>query len=73
MLWAFGIIILLVGILLVPNALYAFRQFLSNRNLVWLIVYMGFLILLGYLLVHITTRTVDLVQRAKEVYEEPGP
>lgn len=73
MLWIFGIVVLLVALLLVPNALYAFRQFLSNRNAVWLTTYMGFLILLAYLLVHITTRTVDLVQKAKEVYDEPGP
>ena len=73
MLWIFGIIVLLVAVLLIPNALYAFRQFLSNRNLVWLTTYMSFLILLAYLLVHVTTRTVDLVQKAKEVYEEPGP
>jgi hypothetical protein len=73
MLWTFGIIILLVALLLIPNALYAFRQFLSNRNIVWLMVYFGFLILLAYLLIHVTTRTMDLVQKAKEVYLEPGP
>lgn len=73
MLWIFGIIVLLVALLLIPNSLYAFRQFLSNRNRVWLTTYMSFLILLAYLLIHITTRTVDLVQRAKETYSEPGP
>ena len=73
MLWIFGIIALLVAVLLVPNALYAFRRFLSNRNLVWFSVYMSFLILLGYLMIHITSRTADLVIKAKEVYDEPGP
>ncbi len=64
---------MLVALLLIPNALYAFRRFLADRNLVWLSVYMGFLIFLAYLLIHVTTRTVDLVQKAKEVYEEPDP
>ena len=73
MLWAFGIIVLLTGVLLIPNALYAFKQFLANRNLVWMATYMGFLILLAYLLIHVTTRMADLVQSAKEAYMAPDP
>jgi hypothetical protein len=73
MLWAYGIVFLLVIALVIPNGLYAFRQYLANRNLVLLTVYFGFLMLLAYLLLHVTTRTAELVQTAKEVYEEPGP
>ncbi len=73
MLWIFGIVVVLVALLVVPNALYAFRQFLANRDLLWVTVYFGFLLLLGYLLLHMTTRTVELVQTAKEVYLAPDP
>jgi hypothetical protein len=73
MLWVYGIIVILVAILLIPNALYAFRKFLQDRNMLLLIIYFVFLILLAYLLLHVTTRMTELVQTAKEVYEEPGP
>ena len=73
MLWAFGIIVLLVAVLLIPNALYAFRRFLSNRNKVWFVTYMTFLILLAIILIHVATRTMTIVQNAKEVYLEPDP
>ena len=73
MLWGFGLIIALVALLLIPNALYAFRRFMSGRDRVWFLTYMTFLIALGFLLVHIATRTIDIVQRAKEVYLEPDP
>ena len=71
MLWIFGIVVFLVALLLIPNALYAFRQFLANRNLLWLSVYLGFLLLLAYLLLHVTSRTVELVQTAKETVLAP--
>jgi uncharacterized membrane protein len=71
MIWGFVIIVLLTGLLLIPNALYAFRQFLTNRNLVWLSVYFFFLLALGYLVLHLATRTVQIVQTAKEVLAEP--
>ena len=73
MIWGFGIIVILIGALLIPNALYAFRQFLANRNLLWLSVYAGFLGLLGFLLIHVTVRMTAIVQVAKEVYMEPDP
>ena len=73
MLWAYGIIVVLVAMLLIPNALYAFRKFLDDRNLLLLMTYFAFLLLLGYLLLHITKRTAELVQTAKDVYAEPGP
>jgi peptidoglycan/LPS O-acetylase OafA/YrhL len=72
-LWAFVVIAVLVAVLLVPNGVYAFRQFLAHRNLLWLTAYFFFLFLLGYLLLYVSRRTVELVQAAKEVYEEPGP
>jgi len=73
MLWVYGIVFILVLALVIPNGLYAFRQYLTNRNLMLLFTYFGFLVLLAFLLLHVTTRTAELVQTAKEVYEEPGP
>jgi hypothetical protein len=66
MIWAFAVIVVLIGILLIPNALYAFRKFLEDRNLVWIVAYMFFLFLLGYFLYLLTTRTVNTVLKAKE-------
>ncbi len=70
MLWIYGIIVLLVALLVIPNALYAFRKFLENRNLLLFLVYLGFLALLAYLLLHVSSRTAELVQTAKAVYTE---
>jgi hypothetical protein len=71
LLWSFVIIVVLTGLLLIPNALYAFRRFLVERNLVWLVVYLILLTSLGYLLLHVTRRTVELVQTAKEELNRP--
>ena len=69
----FVIIVVLTALLLVPNGLYAFRRFLAERNLLWLVVYFIFLTALGFLLVHVTRRTVEIVQTAQEVLAEPDP
>ena len=73
MLWVYGIVVVLVAILLIPNALYAFRKFLEYRNILLLALYFVILLLLGFLLLHMTRRTAELVQTAKEVSAEPGP
>ncbi len=72
MIWIFGVIVLLLAVLMIPNALYAFRKFLEDRNLLVFCVYLGFLVMLAYLVIHATTRLGDLVQTAKEVYTEPA-
>jgi hypothetical protein len=71
MIWVFPIIVVLLGMLLIPNALYAFRTFLADRNLVWLISYMVFLFLLGYFLYLLTTHTVDTILKAREIMAQP--
>jgi len=70
-LWPFVIIVVLTGLLLIPNGLYAFRRFLAERNLMWLAVYLIFLFALGFLLVHVTRRTVEIVQASKELLAQP--
>ena len=71
MLWAFVIIVVLTASLLIPNALYAVREFVTNRNLFWLTAYFVMLISLGGLVIHVTTRTVQIIQTAHEVLMEP--
>lgn len=74
MLWSIGpfvIIVLLTAALLVPNALYAFRRFLVEHNLLWLVTYFIFLIGFGHLVVHVTTRTMQIVQTAREIMDQP--
>ena len=70
MLWPFVIIVLLTAALLVPNGLYAFRRFLVEHNLLWLLTYFIFLAAFGYLVVHAATRTVQIVQAARETLDE---
>lgn len=72
MIIAFVVIVLLLALLLIPNALYAFRKFLEDRNLIVFCVYLGFLVMLAYLVIHVTMRLGDIVQNAKEVYTEPA-
>jgi len=70
-LWPFIVIVALTGLIMIPNALYAFRNYLANRNLIWLTVYFIFLLSFAGLVVHVTTRTIEIVQKAKEILNEP--
>ena len=65
--WVFAVLVVLLGMLLIPNALYAFRKFLEDRNLVWLVTYMVFLFLLGYFLYLLTTHTLETIFKAREI------
>lgn len=74
MTWTVGlflVIVVLTGLLLIPNALYAFRRFMVERNVVWLTVYFMFLAILGFLLVHVSHRTVEIVLQAREFMAQP--
>jgi hypothetical protein len=73
MIWVYVAVVFLVGLIVIPNALYAFRKFLENRNFLLLCVYFGFLILLVVLILHVTKRTTELVQDAKNVYMDVEP
>lgn len=70
-LWPFVVIVLLAAMIMIPNSLYGFRQYLVNRNLIWLAAYFILLFSFAVLVVHVTTRTIEIVQKAKEVIEEP--
>jgi hypothetical protein len=57
--------------IMVPNSLYGFRHYLANRNLIWLAAYFILLFSFAVLVIHVTTRTMDIVQKAKEIVDEP--
>jgi NhaP-type Na+/H+ or K+/H+ antiporter len=65
------VIVVLAGAVMVPNALYGFRYYLANRNVIWLVAYFVLLLSFAGLVVHVTTRTVEIVQKAREVLDQP--
>ncbi len=73
MLWVYGIVVVLVALIVIPNALYAFRQFMADRNKLLLCMYFLFLAILTVLILHVTKRTTELVQDAKNVYLDIEP
>ena len=66
--WA---VIALVGVLWFKNTRYAVRQYLANRQKLLFTVYMVFLVTLGYLIIHVTTRMMLLVQASQDVLNVP--
>ena len=72
MLILFWVIVALVGILLIKNARYAFRQYLTDRNRLILSLYFLFLFILGYMVIRITFRVISLVQVATEDTNRPN-
>lgn len=71
MLKLFWIVVLLVALLLIPNARYAVRQYMADRNKLIFTVYMVLLITLGYMVVSLTTHLLEFVQTSQEVIETP--
>ena len=67
MIITFWIVVALVGLLLIPNARYAFRQYWANRNRALFTIYMAFLIALGYLVVMLCTRFLAFAQTSQEM------
>jgi len=66
MLILFWVIVVLVGVLLTKNARYAIRRYASDRNRLLLTLYFVFLVILGTMIIHITSRVISLVQAASE-------
>jgi hypothetical protein len=69
--WPFIVIVVLAAMVLIPNSLYGFRQYLANRNLIWLVTYFILLFAFAGLVIHVTSRTIEIVQAAKEIIDEP--
>ncbi len=66
MLVAFWVVVGLVGILLFQNARNVVAQYMIDQRKAKLVIYIGPLLVLGYLFLHITSRTMSLVQVAQE-------
>src|SRR5579859_2732563 len=60
----FWVITALTGILMSRNARYALRQYASDRNRLILTLYMALLVGFGYLVLHTTSRVMELVLAA---------
>ena len=66
MLWIFWIIVVLIALLLIPNALYAVRYSISTKKRAWFVLYAVFLAMLGFILSQLSVRAFQFIQTAKE-------
>lgn len=71
MLTTFWVIIGMVALLWIPNTRYAVRQYLADRNKLLFTVYMGLLIILGYMVVSLTTHIIDFARASQDVINAP--
>lgn len=73
MFWAFGIVVVLVAIILIPNVIEALRRYSRDRNPLLLSLSLMFLAVLSFQFLHLTKRTAEVVQSAKDVYADVEP
>lgn len=66
MLILFWVVVALTLVLILRNARYALRQYVSDRNKLILSLYFIFLLGLGYMIIRITARVMNLVETATE-------
>ena len=62
----FWLIVALVAVLMFKNARYALGRYLADRSRSILSVYLLFLGVFAYLVLHLTFRVIDFVQTARE-------
>jgi hypothetical protein len=67
MLKVFWIVIALIAVIGYKNTRYAIKQYFANRNYTLFTVYMALLLGLAFLLVHVTTRVIDLAQSSADM------
>lgn len=65
MLICYCVIAALVVALVFKNTRYAIRQYFADRNRAILTVYLSFLMLLGYLILHMSYRLIDAIQKSE--------
>ena len=61
----------MIAVLWIPNARYAVRQYMADRNKLIFTVYMVLLIVLGYLVVSLTTHILEFAQASQEIIDAP--
>ncbi len=65
-LWIFWVIVGLLAIVVVSNAVYAYRHFMTKRDKVWLFTYISLLGLLVFFIFKLTVSAMGFVETAKE-------
>ncbi len=65
-LWIFWIVVGLLAVLVISNAIYAFRNFMTKRDKLWLITYIALLGLLVFFIFKLTVSAMGFVESAKE-------
>ncbi len=63
----FWVVVGLTGILLFKNSRYALREYMADSKRLMLIMYFVFLFILAYMVIHITSRLMNLVQQSREL------
>lgn len=66
MLWIFWAVAALVIVFISQNVRYALRQYWANHERAVFTMYLGFLLLFGYLVMHLTTHVLDFSQEARQ-------
>ena len=66
MLWLFWVIAALVAIFVSSNVRYAVRRYWANNERAVFTLYLGFLILFGGLVMHLTTHVLAFTQDARQ-------
>ena len=73
MLYLFWVIAFLLAALFFTDVRYGIRGYLSHRDWPVLTVYLGFLLVLGFLVIHLTLRLIGFIQLAQETMEPAMP
>ena len=64
--WIYWVCVVLTGMLIIPNMIYAVRYFLYTRRRAWFLTFSAFLFFLGFFLFRLSYRTIEFIQIAKE-------
>ena len=67
MLWTYWLVAALVALFISRNVRYALYQYWANRQRAVFTLYVVFLIIFGYLVMHLTFHVLDFTQQAKQM------
>jgi hypothetical protein len=66
MVWIFWVVVALVALFVSQNVRYALKQYWANHQRAVFTVYVVFLILFVYLVLHLTTHVLTFTQEARQ-------
>ena len=67
MLWTYWLVAALVALFISRNVRYALYHYWANRQRAVFTLYVVFLIIFGYLVMHLTFHVLDFTQQAKQM------